>query len=180
MKASWLKRLYPIAFAVIVAAVMLTLLALTESSTRAALEARGDQQTLEMLREIFSKADYYIFDEDTEIYTLYNSGRNEIGYAFYAEGWGYRSEIVILVGLEDKETIEGITVVSQYEDYAYWYMLVNRDFFSQFVGLKIEDCALKLYSGGGKVDGVTGATVSSKAITDSVKKAALEKVKYLG
>ena len=178
VKADLLKKLYPITFAIITAAVMLTLLALTESSTRAALEAREGQQTLEMLKQVFPEMSFYIPEDD--VYIIYNNGGGKIGYAFYAEGIGYGGKMVILVGLEDKETIKGIMVVSQYEDHAYWYRLVDSNFFSQFIGLKIEDCALKRYGGvGGQVDGVTGATISSRAIVDAVRETALEKVKSI-
>jgi len=162
-----------------VVAIMFALLALTESFTRAELESHQDQQTLEMLEEIFPQASFYILEDD--IYIIYNNSRNEIGYAFYAEGRGYYGKIVILVGLEDKETIRGMTVVLQYESWAYWDMLVRNNFFDQLVGLRIEDCALKKKygEGGGQVDGVTGATVSSKAVVDIVREAALEKVKSI-
>ena len=62
-------------------------------------------------------------------------------------------------------------MVSQNESWGYW---------DQFIGLKIEDCTLSRYGeGGGQVDGITGATVSSKAVIDIVREAALEKVKSI-
>jgi Na+-translocating ferredoxin:NAD+ oxidoreductase RnfG subunit len=159
-----------------VAAIMLTLLAFTESFTRTALQVRLDQQTLEMLKGIFPKASFYTLKDD--IYFIYDKGRHEIGYAFYAEGWGYGGKMVILVGLEDKETIKGITVVLHWETWGYWAMLVWSNFFDQLNGLKIEDCALN-GGDGGQVNGVTGATVSSMAIVDIVRETALEKVKSI-
>jgi Na+-translocating ferredoxin:NAD+ oxidoreductase RnfG subunit len=159
-------------------AIMLTLLAFTESATRAEIQSRLDQKTLGMIKEIFPKTSFYTLEN--EIYIIYNGG-NEISYAFYAEGIGWAGKMQILVGLEDKETIKGIVVVSQIETPAWWDMLVNNNFFDQFIGLKIEDCALKskYYGIGGQVDGVTMATVSSRAIVDIVREAALEKVKSI-
>lgn len=180
MRANLLRKFYPIAFITIAVLITVSLLALTESITRAELESRQDQQTLEMLQEIFPKASFYILEYG--IYFIYDNGRYEIGYAFYAEGRGYVGKMVILVGLKDKETIEGIIVVSHYESWGYWDRLVESNFFDQFIGLKIEDCALKKkYYGivGGQVDGVTGATVSSRAVVDIVREAALEKVKSI-
>jgi electron transport complex protein RnfG len=155
---------------------MLTLLAVTESFTRAEIQSRLDQQTLETLKGIFPKASFYVFEED--IYSIYDNGRREIGYAFYAEGWGYGGKMVILVGLEDKETIKGINVVSNYETPSYWDLVVDSNFFDQFIGLRIEDCYLKRYGGDdGQVDGITGATLSSQSVVDIVRETALEKVK---
>jgi len=180
VKADRIKKLYPILLITLVIAIAVSLLVTSESITRAVLEGRQDQETLELLQGIFPEANFYTFDEDTEIYTLYNNGRNEIGYAFYGEDWGYRSKIVVLVGLEDKETIRGIVVTSQYENPSFWKSLINNNFFEQFTGLKIEDCALKRYGGeGGQVDAATRATVSCMGVVNAVRKAALEKIEYL-
>lgn len=173
-----IKKLYPIVFVIVLAAIMLTLLALVESDTRAKLESYQDQQTLEMIQQIFPEVSYYILEED--ICIIYNNVRNEIGYAFYGEGWGYGGKMLILVGLEDKETIKGIIVVSHIEGWQYWNSLAESNYFDQFIGLRIEDCYLKYsYDGGGQVDGVTGATVSSMAVVDIVRKAALEKIESI-
>jgi Na+-translocating ferredoxin:NAD+ oxidoreductase RnfG subunit len=179
VKANRFRIFYPMVFVIMVVAIMLTLLVLTESITRAELESRLDQETLEMLKGIFPKASFYVLEDD--IYIIYNNGRNEIGYAFYAEGRGFVGKMVILVGLEDKETIKGIIVVSHYESRGYWERLVKNNFLDQLMGLKIEDCYLKKKygEGGGQVDGVTGATVSSKAVVDIVREAALEKIESI-
>jgi RnfABCDGE-type electron transport complex G subunit len=179
VRANQFRIFYSMVFVIMVAAIMLTLLAITEGVTRAELQSHQDQQTLEMLKEIFPKASFYVLEDD--IYIIYNSGRNEIGYAFYAEGRGWGGKMVILVGLEDKETIKGITVVSHHETRGYWDRLIENNFFGQLIGLKIEDCELKKKYGvgGGQVDGVTGATVTSRAVVDIVREAALEKIESI-
>ena len=180
MKSERLKKLYPILLIILVIVISVSLLVASESITRTALEARQDQETLELLRGIFPEAHFYTYNEDTEIYTLYNNGRNEIGYAFYGSDLGYISNITVLVGLKDKETIRGIITTEQYETWSYWKMLEDNNFFEQFDGLKIEDCALSHPSGlGGKVDGVSRATYSCRGVVDAVRKAALEKIEYL-
>ncbi len=180
MKADQPKRLYPIFLITLVIVIAVSLLVASESITRAVIEARQDQETLELLQGIFPEASFYIFDEDTEIYTLYNNGRKEIGYAFYGRSWGFNFNIVVLVGLEDKETIKSIVVTSQYETWSYWQMLVRSNFFEQFIGLKIEDCYLsQVGEGGGQVDAVTRATVSSRGVVNAAREAALEKIEYL-
>jgi Na+-translocating ferredoxin:NAD+ oxidoreductase RnfG subunit len=180
VKANRFKIFYPMVFVITVVAIMLTMLAFTEGFTRAELQSHQDQQTLDMLMEIFPEASFYTLEDD--IYIIYNSGRNEIGYAFYAEGMGWGGKIVILVGLEDKETIKGIVVVSHImETPAYWQLLVRSNFFDQLNGLKIEDCKLKhpFIAGLGEVEGVTGATTSSRAVVDIVREAALEKIESI-
>lgn len=177
MKSSRLKNIYPIVFITLVMIIAVSLLATSESITRAVLESKQDQETLELLQGIFPETSFYTYDEGTEIYTLYNSGRSEIGYAFYGEARGFINDIVVLVGLEDKETIRSIIVTSQRETPSFWKRLEDNNFFEQFIGLKIEDCYLKRNNG--QVDAVTQATYSSRGVVNAVREAALEKIKYL-
>lgn len=177
--SSHLNKLYPIFLITLVVIMSVSLLVTSESITRAVLEGRQDQETLELLQGIFPEASFYTFDEDTEIYTLYNTGRNEIGYAFYGSDRGYRGDIVVLVGLEDKETIRGIVVTSHKDDRPYWSMLEESDFFDQFTGLNIEDCYPSWSWLPGGVDSITRATVSCRGVVIAVREAALEKIEYL-
>jgi Na+-translocating ferredoxin:NAD+ oxidoreductase RnfG subunit len=171
-----LKKWYPVLFLTITFIISLILINFTEIVTVAKLRTNLDQQFLDELEEIYSQVDYYTFDEDTQIYTVLNNGQ-EIGYAFYAKGMGFIGEMEILVGLEDKETIKGIVIISYKDTPWFWNRLVKNDFFSLFIGLKIVDCVLD--KDGGQVDGVTGATYSSKGVVDTVREAALGKVQYI-
>ncbi|MFC2026533.1 FMN-binding protein [Chloroflexota bacterium] len=180
MKATQLRQFSKIAFTIVLVAVMLALLACMGSSNWEALGAKEDQETLNPLQKIFPEAHFYVFDEDTEIYTLYNSSRNKIGYTFYAEGWGYIGEIVVLVGIEDKETIKGILVVSQDETPSYWRLLVSNYFFYQFGGVEIEKCYINDWAGnGGQIDAVSRATISAMGVVNAAREAALEKIKLI-
>jgi len=172
LTAKLLRRFYPVIFITVVVVITTSLLTLTDSFTMVEIEAQQDQQTLEMLEGIFPEASFYNLEDDSKY---------EVGYAFYAKGMGWGGNMVILVGLEDKETIKGIIVVSQYETPSYWNLLVKSNFFDQLNGLKIEDCKLKhpYIEGLGQVEGVTGATVSSRAVVDIVREAALEKIESI-
>jgi len=183
MKAKLFKNVYPAILVTLVVVVMASLLTLTQSLTRSELEAQQDKETLEMLRGIFPEASSYIFDEESGIYTIYDSGRKEIGYAFKGRGLGHEYYITILIGLEDKETIKGITVLSHRETL---HIGGESDVISlnitplvdEFTDLKIADCYLK--EDGGQVDGITGATVTSTTMVDTVRETALEKIKLIG
>jgi len=134
------RKFHPVISIFVVVLVMASLLALTNSFACTKLEFQQDQQTLEILIGVFPEAGYYIYDEEAEIYNVYDMSKNQTGYAFYGSSRGFISSIYVLVGLEDKETIRGIVVISQNESYNRWNMLVKYSFFDQFIGLKIEDC----------------------------------------
>jgi len=56
-------------------------------------------------------------------------------------------------------------------------MITESDFTDKFVGLNIDDVALR--QEGGHIDGITGATISSKAVIDAVRETAMEKVRII-
>jgi len=62
-----LKKYYPIIFLTVVVLVMVSLLVLTHSLTRAELETRQYQQTLEMLKGVFPEASFYELEDDIYI-----------------------------------------------------------------------------------------------------------------
>lgn len=174
MRASLLKKFYPISFIIIVVFISVALLTFTESIIGAKLESQQDQQTLDMLREVFPDTSRYVLEDD--IYIIY-AGRTKLGYAFLAVGEGYSGEIDILVGLEDEETIKGIIIISHDETPGIGSRVAESPFTDQFIGLKIDDVALE--EQGGQVDAITQATISCKAVVDAVRTTALEKVKSL-
>lgn len=109
---------------------------------------------------------YYIGYKDTL--------RQEIaGYAFVAKGAGYSSTIETMVGVDTIGTIIGVKIVQQvetpglgtkieeirYGDTASWFQ-------RQFVGKKAEVIAVDKDKG--EIVSVTGATISSRAVTNSI------------
>jgi Na+-translocating ferredoxin:NAD+ oxidoreductase RnfG subunit len=151
------------------------------SCTTVVLE--DDPDTITKLNGIFPEAGYFTYDEENVIYTVYDLNKIKVGYAFNARGTGYSGTIHILVGLEDKETIRGIMVLS-HDEYASDPFgrgpgdeLYKPKLSDQFINIDINDCLLK--KEGGQVDGLTEATVSCKAIVDAVRETALEKVELI-
>lgn len=182
MKSSRLMKFYPAVFITILVVVMVSLIAFTNNLTWPKIRVQVEQKTLELLREIFPETSYFVYNKNIGVYTTYDDSAYVVGYAFYGSSKGYRSDVVVLVGLKDRETIKDIIVVLHYEDWEYWMKLQRQNFFDQFINLKIEDCNLneKGYEVNFKeVQNVTGATVSCNAVVDAVREAALEKVKFI-
>lgn len=168
------KNAFPVIILTAIVAVCVTLLAYTYSITRDKIKAQEEQKIQNMLSELFPGMSRYDFKND--IYTIY-SNEAKVGYAFLAGGKGYGGEISILVGLEDENTIKDIIIVSQSETPGLGTRITGSSFTDRFIGLRIEDVALT--EEGGKVDAITGSTISSRAVINAVREMAMEKVKLL-
>jgi Na+-translocating ferredoxin:NAD+ oxidoreductase RnfG subunit len=171
-----------------VAVILIMVCATVITGCSPTLILESEAETLESVRYVFDEGAYYHYYEEADIYGVYNSGKKLIGYLFYAHGMGETipaaeglsktaGPIVILVGMEDTETIKGIYVVSHSETELYWASLVKQDYFSQFEGLKIEEAYFSFIGGG--VDAIAGATTSSKLVLNTVKDAAKQKAVYI-
>ena len=109
--------------------------------------------------------------------TLYTT---DLGYAVEVTPVGFSAEITMMVGICDGK-ITGISVVSQTETAGLGAVAAAQNsagelFRGQFVGLSGK---LAVDKDGGSIDSLTGATITSRAITEGVN-AALAYVAGLG
>jgi len=169
-----IKELYPIIFITLVVLISISLLAFTDYITEAKREEQRELKITKMLSEMFPDMSRYEFVD--EIYVVYDD-TILIGYAYIARGKGYGGYIDILVGMEDENTIKGINIIKHSESPGLGARIVEDKYRDQYIGLDIADSEMNF--NGGKVDSITGATISSKAVADAVRTTALEKVKEL-
>ena len=170
-------RFYPVIIFIIP---ILIAIALGSTSCSNTLILEDEAETLSLLQQVFPETSCYHYDEEAEIYTVYKADKAQIGYAFYAEGLGHGGLMTFLVGLKDKETIAGVIVIKHGESHGGMGDMPGPplDFnplTEQFVGLKIEDCYLT--NDFGLVDGITGASYSSRKTVDIIRETALTKFK---
>jgi Na+-translocating ferredoxin:NAD+ oxidoreductase subunit G len=96
-----------------------------------------------------------------------------VGYAFVAKGPGYSSVIETMIGVDTTGNIIGMQVLSQQETPGLGtrveeikYGEKDAWFLKQFMGDSAED--VKVDKDGGDIQSITGATISSRALTKSV------------
>ncbi len=155
-----------------------------DENLKAAFEEKdstlSDESQLHIIDEksweiIDGSTTYRIEDTDTE---LSISEVDTIGYAFMAEGKGYGGTIEILVSLKgDKNSINSISIINHMETPGLGAKTAESDFTDRFKGVAITD--VKLSKDGGKIDALTGATISSTAVVKAVREAASQKVKLI-
>ncbi|MBN2542912.1 RnfABCDGE type electron transport complex subunit G [bacterium] len=107
-----------------------------------------------------------------------------VGYVVNAYGNGYSSTIRTIVGLDTTFTIEAIEIVYQEETPGLGTKCVEIRgdspepwFEAQFDGKKPDE--LLVDKDGGTIDAISGATITSRAVTNSVREAIEELKKHL-
>jgi len=95
-----------------------------------------------------------------------------IGYCIRATGNGYNGYIRMIVGIDTDGIIKGIKILEQYETPGLGARIVEIKrgdeepwFLKQFAGKSAKTVEVKK-----DIDAITGATISSKAVTDTVNK----------
>lgn len=84
---------------------------------------------------------------------------------------GYNGPVKLLIGINADNTIHGLKIIQEYETPGLGSKINSRSFLSQFIGKSIAGTRWRVRRDGGDIDAVTGATVSSRAVTEAVRKA---------
>ena len=102
-------------------------------------------------------------------YEGYSADSSLVGYVFSCVQYGYSSDVKTIVGLTPELTISAITVVSQAETPGLGANCTREDFTAQFSDKNPD----KIYvdKDGGDIQSLTGATITTRAVTNSIREA---------
>jgi electron transport complex protein RnfG len=167
-------KAYPVVFLAVIVIVSVVILMALNSVTSSIVEGRRFEEIKDTLEKIFpGMSDYELEDE---LYMIYQDGEKS-GYAFIASGSGYGGDIDILVGLGSDLKIKDISILKQTETPGLGGRITENTFTDQFKGLSASEVALR--SDDGTIDAITGATISSKAVVDTVREKMIEIIESL-
>lgn len=156
----------------IVTAVSAGALSLTNNVTKGIIEEKAAEANKVYMQEILPDADDFNLVEDPgissvkeveEVYEALKGGEIH-AYVIKTKTKGYGGDVIILTGVNIDGTIAGIRVASQSETPNLGDKITGEEFCSQFIG---KSTANEL-SLDGDIDGLTGATVSSRAAINGV------------
>lgn len=111
---------------------------------------------------------YASVDETLAVVSVSDSSGTALGYLFVAYGRGYSSTIQTMVAVGLDGTLTGTTILYQQETPGLGANVSNPDkFLYQFPGN--DASTLVLAKDGGSLDAITGSTITSRAVTLSVR-----------
>ncbi len=151
-------------------------LSFTYKMTQAKILEQMTADEKNALSEVFPQATS--FEEkilDDKPYYLAKKDGHDLGYITKIQAKGYSSTIVIMAGFDKAGEIKGVEVLSQQETPGLGAKIVEIKssdkkpwFLEQFKGKKTSELDLK------NIQAITSATITSKAVLDSVKKSVEE------
>ena len=148
-------------FFVILCAVCALVLALTNVFTVFAAEKGQKDIRRDAVLTLFpgcDRAELYDMVEDFPVYVAYYKGKLA-GYAVYVADKGYIGSIEMLVAFDADNKVSQVQILSHKESEGLGSKIEGNKFLSQFVGMPDENISIDL---------ISGATVSSLSVKDSV------------
>lgn len=146
--------------------------------TKPAIDQVEANKNLKAINEVL-KSDVEIVKTETKeiddlTYNLaFDAEGNFIGAAIktYSKN-GFGGKIELMVGMFSNGIINKVSILSQAETPGLGANMVNDKFKGQFDGVDPKTFILKVKKDGGDVDAITAATISSRAVSEAIKKAA--------
>ncbi len=105
---------------------------------------------------------------DYTYYEGYGEGKEIAGYVFTTSSKGYGGDIITMVGIKADGTISGMDFLSISETAGLGMNADSDDFKSQFIGKSGEIGLNKNNPADNEIQALTGATITSKAVTNAV------------
>ena len=99
-------------------------------------------------------------------------------YVVPGEGLGYGGKIKMLVAADPTGTLLGYKILSHNETPGLGDKTTQPKFRSQFPGKKVENLEVVKVHEDGKIDAITGVTISSRAVTKAVKESLIALNEY--
>ena len=161
-------KLSGILFAITFVAALL--LALTNELTATTIAQRQLEAKNAAMTEVLPAKNYTLLksESDYEIYAADN-GYSPVGYTVSLSEPGYGGEISMMIGVYSDKTVSGVSIIDMTETAGLGDNAKKPEFTGMFKKLTEEEVALT--SDGGKIQALSGATVTSTAVTKGVSRA---------
>ncbi|WP_373898114.1 RnfABCDGE type electron transport complex subunit G [Haloimpatiens sp. FM7315] len=147
--------------------------------TKGPIQAQMIKTNNDAMKEIITKADTFekintkLKGNVTEVNAA-KKGSETIGYTIKLTSKGYGGNIEIMVGISAKDEIEGIKILSQSETPGLGANSENPSFYGQYKSKSIKkdlNVVKTKPSNENEIQAITGATITSKAVTHGVNEA---------
>ena len=144
-------------------------LAVVNAVTKERIATYEERRRDAALREVCLDADEFKNVTPDRVWEGLRKGQR-VGYIFLREVQGYSGPITLVFGTNSDGTITGLVVLSHTETPGLGAKIATAQFRDQFKNKRLEGLMLKKDDPArGRIDAITGATISSRAVTGAVR-----------
>lgn len=156
----------------IVASLAAWALSVTYKNTKPIIDAYAEQQARKARKEVLPEAVEHELLKigEQEYFIGYDDKRERVGVSIKTKTQGYAGPIEMIIGLNMKGETTGLKILNQIETPGLGSNIMETWFSKQFINLKEEDLSFTKEDPKGKVEAVTAATISSRAVLNGAKK----------
>ena len=147
------------------------LLSITNEFTADIIAAGQLEKKNESMAKVIPAAEYRLVSNEPGSYELYSATIKDktVGYAVSLSESGYGGDIDMMIGILPDGTVNGVNIIEMSETPGLGDNAKKPAFTDMFNGTKESEIALT--KDGGKIEALSGATVTSRAVTKGVKRA---------
>ena len=174
MKNTWNDFVKPVVVLGVICLVTSLLLAVTNNVT-APIIAENAVKTANATRQaLLPSADTFTEvapETPTEGVTAIYKADNDSGYVITAQAKGYGGDIDLMVGIDTSGKVTGVSILSISETAGLGMNAKNESFINQYIGKSGTIGVSKNGASDTEIQALTGATITSKAVTSAVNTA---------
>ena len=165
----------PAAVLLVITVVAGGVLGAVQSITKPAIDAQNAKSQAEAMQKVFAEADEFKavegFAADGIVVDANGAykGGELCGYVIEVKPSGFGGEVDTLVGVDTEGAVTGLVVMSHSETPGLGAKATDEAWAGQFAGMTGADLAVT--KDGGKVQAITSATITSRAVSEGAKAA---------
>ena len=149
--------------------VVTLLLAMTNMLTAGRIADNAAQKAAESRRKVLAASEYRQLSDDGSVYGAYDEGGRMTGVIITTTSNGYGGKIEVMTGILSNGEISGVNILSMEETPGLGARGKEDAFLEQYKGN--DSSHLAVSKDGGEIDALSGATITSRAITRAVNEA---------
>lgn len=151
------------------------LLGLTNQVTAPIIEQLATEAEIKSRQVVFADAKSFgeaeILDDGTSVVAALDGAGKNIGYVVVNTAKGYGGDISVMTGVDADGKVTGVNILSHSETAGLGAKASEQSFRDRFVGLVKGITVSKDKAGENSIDAITGATITSRAVTEAVNAA---------
>ena len=167
--------LVPALVLLLISGIAALLLGLVNDVTKPVIAEREKEETAAAMRAVMAEAAEFseekTAEDGTVYYEAYAADGSLCGCIFTTTGSGYGGEIGVMTGVDAEGKVTGIAFLSINETPGMGMKAQNDDFKNQYIGRSGEIGVNKAAATDTEIQAITGATITSKAVTGAVNAA---------